>query len=175
MSSGACVCSTTHSLVRSFLPALTSFLCGANSKESACNAGDPGSVLGVGRSPGEGHGHPLHYACPENSMDREEPGGLQSVGSNQGRFLSPGDIWHRLKAPWAVTTGQVLPAPCEPVSGMLLSIRQCAGQNKELCGPERQQRNPFYLISKAPVPGPAPGKSYPAQTFLQCERIKCLN
>ena len=85
------------------------------------------------------------------------------------------DIWHRLKAPWAVTTGQVLPAPCEPVSGMLLSIRQCAGQNKELCGPERQQRNPFYLISKAPVPGPAPGKSYPAQTFLQCERIKCLN
>ena len=85
MSSGACVCSTTHSLVRSFLPALTSFLCGANSKESACNAGDPGSVLGVGRSPGEGHGHPLHYACPENSMDREEPGGLQSVGSERVR------------------------------------------------------------------------------------------
>ena len=38
-------------------------------KESACNAGDPGSVLGSGRSPGEGKGHPLQYSGLENSMD----------------------------------------------------------------------------------------------------------
>ena len=69
-SPGAHACSTTHSLVRSFLLALTSFLCGADRKESARDAGDPGSVLGVGRSPGEGHGHPLQYACLENSTDR---------------------------------------------------------------------------------------------------------
>ena len=39
-------------------------------KESACNAGDPGLILGLERSPGEGDGYPLQYSCPENSMDR---------------------------------------------------------------------------------------------------------
>ena len=39
-------------------------------KEFACNAGDPGSIPGLGRSPGEGHGNPLEYSCLENSMDR---------------------------------------------------------------------------------------------------------
>ena len=39
-------------------------------KESACNAGDPGSTPGLGRSPGEGNGNPLQYSCLENSMDR---------------------------------------------------------------------------------------------------------
>ena len=39
-------------------------------KESTCNAGDPGLILGLGRSPGEGHGNPLQYSCQENSMDR---------------------------------------------------------------------------------------------------------
>ena len=34
------------------------------------NAGDLGSVLGLGRSPGEGNGYPLQYSCLENSMDR---------------------------------------------------------------------------------------------------------
>ena len=40
------------------------------SKESACNAGDLGSVPGSGRSPGEGSGNPLQYFCLENPMDR---------------------------------------------------------------------------------------------------------
>ena len=39
-------------------------------KESACNAGDPGSVTGSGRSPGEGNGNPLQYSCLENPKDR---------------------------------------------------------------------------------------------------------
>ena len=38
-------------------------------KESACNAGDLGSIPGLGRSPGEGKGCPLHYFGLENSMD----------------------------------------------------------------------------------------------------------
>ena len=38
-------------------------------KESACNAGDPGSIPGLGRSPGEGKGYPLQYSGLENSMD----------------------------------------------------------------------------------------------------------
>ena len=38
-------------------------------KESACYAGDPGSIPGLGRSPGEGIGYPLQYSGLENSMD----------------------------------------------------------------------------------------------------------
>ena len=38
-------------------------------KESACNAGHPGSIPGSGRSPGEGNGNPLQYCCLENPMD----------------------------------------------------------------------------------------------------------
>ena len=43
---------------------------GSDSKESACNAGDPGLIPGLRRSPGEGNGYPFQYACLENSMDR---------------------------------------------------------------------------------------------------------
>ena len=43
---------------------------GSDGKESACNAGDPGSIPGPGRSPGEGNGKPLQYSCLENSLDR---------------------------------------------------------------------------------------------------------
>ena len=39
-------------------------------KESACNAGDLGSIPGSGRSPEEGNDNPLQYSCQENSMDR---------------------------------------------------------------------------------------------------------
>ena len=39
-------------------------------KESACNAGDPGSTPGSGRSCGDGNGNPLQYSCLENPMDR---------------------------------------------------------------------------------------------------------
>ena len=43
---------------------------GSDGKESACNAGDLGSVPGLGRSPGEGNGNQLQYSCLENPMDR---------------------------------------------------------------------------------------------------------
>ena len=39
-------------------------------KESACSAGDPGSITGTGRSPGEGNGKPLQHSCLENSVNR---------------------------------------------------------------------------------------------------------
>ena len=47
-----------------------SFPGGSEGKESACNVGDPGLIPGLGRSPGEGNGHPLQYSCLKNSMDR---------------------------------------------------------------------------------------------------------
>ena len=45
---------------------------GSVGKESACNAGNPGSILGLGRSLGEGNGNPLQYSCLENLRDRGE-------------------------------------------------------------------------------------------------------
>ena len=42
---------------------------GSDGKASACSAGDPGSIPGLGRSTGEGNGNPLQYSCLENSMD----------------------------------------------------------------------------------------------------------
>ena len=46
------------------------FLGGSVGKESACSAGDPGSIPGSGRSPGGGNGNSLQHSCLENSMDR---------------------------------------------------------------------------------------------------------
>ena len=42
---------------------------GSVGKESACNAGDPGSIPGLARSPEEGNDSPLQYSCLKNSMD----------------------------------------------------------------------------------------------------------
>ena len=46
------------------------FPCSSVGKKSACNAGDPGSIYGSGRSPGDGNGNPLQYSCLEKPMDR---------------------------------------------------------------------------------------------------------
>ena len=50
-------------------PVFLGFPCGSAGKESACNAGDPGSIPGLGRCHGEGKGYPLQYSGLENSMD----------------------------------------------------------------------------------------------------------
>ena len=46
------------------------FPCSSVGKEFACSTEDPGSIPGLGRSPGEGNGNPLQYPCLENLMDR---------------------------------------------------------------------------------------------------------
>ena len=53
------------------------FLNGSDSKESACSAGDPGSIPGSRRSPGEGNGNPLQYLAWRMPWT-EKPGGLHS-------------------------------------------------------------------------------------------------
>ena len=58
------------SVVNSGLRPDPGFPGGSVGKESTCNEGDLGSILGLGRSPGGGHGNPLEYSCPENPMDR---------------------------------------------------------------------------------------------------------
>ena len=51
-----------------------------NLRTNAGDAGDAGSILGLGRSPGEGNGNPLQYSCLQNPMDR---GAWQSVGHKE--------------------------------------------------------------------------------------------
>ena len=53
-------------------------------KESACSVGDPGSIPGSGRFPGEGNSNLLQYSCLEIPW-RKEPGGVQSTGSQKVR------------------------------------------------------------------------------------------
>ena len=52
------------------MPGLPWWLRWSDAKESACNAGDLGSIPRLGISPGEGNSNPLLYSCLENSMDR---------------------------------------------------------------------------------------------------------
>ena len=54
----------------SWTPASTGFPGGSVVKSLPANAGDTGSILGSGRSPGEGNGNPLQYSCLGNPMDR---------------------------------------------------------------------------------------------------------
>ena len=54
-------------------PSKWGFPGGLDGKGSACNAGDPGSTPGSGRSPGKGNGNPLGYSCLKNLMDRGAP------------------------------------------------------------------------------------------------------
>ena len=61
-----------HSHPHLLLPVfLYGFPGGSDCKASASNAGDPGSIPGSGRSPGEGNGNPLQHSCLENPMDGE--------------------------------------------------------------------------------------------------------
>ena len=54
---------------------------GSDGKASVCNAGDPGSIPGLGRSAGEGNGSPLQYSCLENPMD-----GIHGVTKSRARL-----------------------------------------------------------------------------------------
>ena len=66
------------------------FTGGSDGKESAYNAGDPGSIPGSGRSPGEGHGNPLQYSCVEN------PHGQRSLVGYSPRGHKESDTTERL-------------------------------------------------------------------------------
>ena len=61
-------------------------------KESSCNAGDPSSIPGSGRSPEEGNGHPLQYSGLEDSMDCIVHGILQARILEWVTFPSLGDL-----------------------------------------------------------------------------------
>ena len=60
------------------MPFFLGFADSSVGKESTCNAGDRGLILGSGRSAGEGKGYPLQHFGLENSMDRIVPGVAKS-------------------------------------------------------------------------------------------------
>ena len=64
------------------------FLGGSVGKESACKSGDPGSIHGSGRSPGEGNGNPLQYCCLKNPIDRGAWGRYSPWGRKSWTLLS---------------------------------------------------------------------------------------
>ena len=82
---------------------------GSDNKASACNAGDLGSIPGLGRSPGKGNGNPLQYSCLENPMDQGALGGYSPWGckesdtTEQLHFQSPQKpICNPLRVVWSL-------------------------------------------------------------------------
>ena len=59
---------------------------GSEVKASACNAGDLGSIPGLGRSPGEGNGNPLHYSCRESLVGYSSWGCKESDTTERFHF-----------------------------------------------------------------------------------------
>ena len=68
---------------------------GSDSKESACNAGDPGLIPGLGKFPWEGNDNQVQYFCLENSMDR---GAWQAYLDTTRQYTHPlTSLWHLLR------------------------------------------------------------------------------
>ena len=73
-------------MVSALLTSFTCYMsvpCGSDGKESACNAGDPGSIPGLGRPPWRRELQPTPVFLRGESHGRKEPGGLQSIGSQR--------------------------------------------------------------------------------------------
>ena len=72
--------------VKKFKPSIydcSGFPGGSDSKAPACNLGDPGSIPGSGRSPGEGNGNPLQHFCLENFHGLRSLGGYSPWGRKE--------------------------------------------------------------------------------------------
>ena len=112
-----CLCLWIYVL---FTDNLWDFPGGSHSKESACKAGDPGSIPGLGRSPGEGNGNPLQYSCLESPLDtgawRATVHGSQRVGHNWAElthwfiFYTPHvtNITWYLSFVWLTSVGMII-------------------------------------------------------------------
>ena len=89
---------------------------GSDGKMSTCNVGDLGSVPGLGRSPGGGHGNPAQYSCLENPMDR---------GAWQAAVHRVAQSWTQLKRLSMGSNSRVSQAWRIVVVPELLQILQC--------------------------------------------------
>ena len=94
-------------------------------KESPCNAGDPGSIPGLGRSPGGGHGNPLQYSCLENAMDRGCHGRLQSMRSQSRTRLSELTVPFFFQVPYIGTRNTRFIRHCVCISAPIYETNTC--------------------------------------------------
>ena len=123
----------------------TGFPCGSDGKESASNAGDPGSIPGSGRSPGEGHGNPLQCSCLENHGQRSLAPTVQ--GSQLGRTER---LTLSLSFPLLKESPGSFPAP-KPASSQLLSPHPSPLPAGPPC--PQLQSQPLSRLWIHPVPG----------------------
>ena len=85
-------CIILHNWVWTYITCNRGFPCGSAGKESTCSAGDLGSIPGLGRSPGEWKGYPIHYSGLDNSMEYIVQGVTKSqTGLNYFHFT-----WNRI-------------------------------------------------------------------------------
>ena len=88
----------------------TSLLC-SDSKESTCNVGDLGSIPGLGRSPGRGHGNPLQYSFLENPHGQRSLVGYRVCGLTKSQTLLSKYAQHTQDRVWGFLVGSVVKNP----------------------------------------------------------------
>ena len=130
-------------------PVFLGFPCGSAGKESACNAGDLGSIPGLGRSPGEGKSYPLQYSGLENSMDYTVLGVSKSwtrlsdfhftyfILASRSLLQSLVTLINALRftfttqiTVWFLSSGWTLTDVGGLIKSYLLSVKQCLLHNK---------------------------------------------
>ena len=77
------VLETNKEMLKLILASVMGFPGGSDNKESTCNARDLGSILGLGRSPGRGHGNPLQYSCLGNLHGQRSLAGYSPPGHKE--------------------------------------------------------------------------------------------
>ena len=151
-----------HSHVSSFDLDTTLFRlpCGSNGKESACHAGDLGSIPRSGRSSGEGKGTPLQYSCLENPMDRGAwQATVHGVGKSRTRLSNKHTHRHHLFLIILKTLKRrCLIPPLLPASSRPFRTTKCSNQKATGTDPEPTLHSSSRCPAKEsrPWPGPHP-------------------
>ena len=99
---------------------------GSDDKESACSAGDQGSIPGSGRSPGEGNGNPLQYSCLENPMDRGAWWGYSPWGCKESHMTE----WLTLHTSSLVVLCLIIPQQGMQVQSLTQEDFTCLGETR---------------------------------------------
>ena len=89
---------------------------GSEVKMSACNAGDLGSIPGLGRSPGEGNGNPFQYSCLESPMDRGDWWATVHGVAKSRAQLSDFTITYGIFVRWTLCNGETWTNGCCPLN-----------------------------------------------------------
>ena len=145
---------------------------GSDSKESACNAGGQGSIPGLGRSPGGGHGNPLQYSCLENPMDRGAwRATVHGVTKSRTRL--------RLLSTQAPSAGllRLRFLVSQRRMNSTLEQRERRGSEPQLCSVEKGSLATVTLLLGVVAPrpgltGPGTTETYMGFLLVQCTTVK---